>query len=187
MTVIANNNTLVDLADDQSKPTAAAKIVKPKPGLILKLDGGAAELNEDLAQKAFGTDDNGFILGALQQVIALTVKNGEIDRQQLDFIGGALVGINPQNALEAMMAVQIVANHVMTMKIAGLFCSAMDQARREALEKMYTKLARTSPAQFEALHRMRHGGQQQMVVRHINVGEGGQAVFGNINSKQPGA
>jgi hypothetical protein len=75
---------------------------------------------------------------------------------------------------------------MMTMKIAALFCTATEMPRREALEKMYTKLARTSPAQFEAFHRMRHGGQQQMVVKHVNVGEGGQAVFGSINSKGAG-
>ncbi len=35
--------------------------------------------------------------------------------------------------------------------------------------------------QLEALKRYRTGGEQKVTVQHVTVGEGGQAIVGNIN------
>jgi len=36
-------------------------------------------------------------------------------------------------------------------------------------------------AQMEALKKYRTGGQQKMIVEHVHVNEGGQAIVGNVN------
>ena len=46
------------------------------------------------------------------------------------------------------------------------------------------KLLRTYTAQVEALARLRRGGEQRVIVQHVNVNEGGQAIVGAVN--QPG-
>jgi hypothetical protein len=46
------------------------------------------------------------------------------------------------------------------------------------------KLMRTYTAQVEALARLRRGGEQRVIVQHVNVNEGGQAIVGAVN--QPG-
>ena len=46
-----------------------------------------------------------------------------------------------------------------------------------------TKMLRTFIAQMDALKKYRTGGQQKMVVEHVHVNEGGQAIVGNINQK----
>lgn len=159
-------------------------VVKPRPGLISKLatdeSGISLQLNETLAQEAFGTDDDGFIQGAMAQLSQMAITSSAIDPRALDFASSALVGIAPKNTLEAMLAVQIVANHIFSMKLAGQFMMASSIERQQALVSLYTKVARTFPAQLEILHRMRHGGQQRVVVEHVTVANGGQAVFGNI-------
>ena len=47
----------------------------------------------------------------------------------------------------------------------------------------YNKLARTYTLQMEALRKHRNGGKQTVTVQHVNVGDGGRAIVGNV---QPG-
>jgi len=44
-----------------------------------------------------------------------------------------------------------------------------------------TKMLRTFMAQMEALKKYRTGGQQKMIVEHVHVNEGGQAIVGTVN------
>lgn len=50
----------------------------------------------------------------------------------------------------------------------------------EAREKAFNKLARTFTAQVEAMRKHRTGGKQTVVVQHVNVEDGGQAIVGNV-------
>ena len=43
------------------------------------------------------------------------------------------------------------------------------------------KLMRTYTAQVEALARLRRGGEQRVIVQHVNVNEGGQAIVGAVS------
>jgi hypothetical protein len=40
--------------------------------------------------------------------------------------------------------------------------------------------------QMEALKRYRTGGEQKVTVQHVSVGEGGQAIVGNVTQAAPG-
>ncbi len=42
------------------------------------------------------------------------------------------------------------------------------------------KLLRTFAAQMEALKKYRTGGQQKMIVEHVHVHQGGQAIVGSV-------
>ena len=44
-----------------------------------------------------------------------------------------------------------------------------------------TKSLRTFAVQMEALKKYRTGDQQKMVVEHVHVNEGGQAIVGTVN------
>ena len=46
----------------------------------------------------------------------------------------------------------------------------------------FNKLMRTFAAQIEALKRHRSAGEQNVVVKHVHVYPGGQAVVGNVNT-----
>jgi hypothetical protein len=43
------------------------------------------------------------------------------------------------------------------------------------------KLMRTYTAQVEALARLRRGGEQRVIVHHVHVNAGGQAIVGAVN------
>jgi hypothetical protein len=55
-------------------------------------------------------------------------------------------------------------------------------AQQDSAERAFNKLTRTFAMQLEALKRYRTGGQQQVIVKHVNVHEGGQAIVGNVQA-----
>jgi hypothetical protein len=150
-------------------------------GLIIGVENGTLQLNHDLVSKSFGSNDEGFIKGIMNGLLCMSDKGGgEIDRHTLDFIGGALMEIAPRNGLEAILVAQMISNHILTMKFARLTMTSDTFERSERLEAMFTKMARTTTTQVEALHKLRNGGKQKVKVEHVHVHQGGQAIVGNV-------
>ena len=134
-------------------------------------------------RESFGTED-AKVQSHLFDQIALAVpqigQNKEMEN--LDFAIGVLNGIAPQDQLEGLLAVQMVAVHAL----------AMECMRRAALPgqpdfgvdvyiNRSTKLMRTFAAQSEALSRHRAKGEQKMTVEHVHVHNGGQAIVGQVS------
>ena len=93
-----------------------------------------------------------------------------------------LTGIRPQNELEAMLAVQMIGVHNMAMQTMSLaMLGGQTLQGRESNVSFATKMLRTFIAQMEALQKIRTGGQQKMIVEHVHVNEGGQAIVGTVN------
>ena len=88
--------------------------------------------------------------------------------------------IAPQDGIEAMLATQMAAVHIATMRHSRQMAGAETIAQLDVQEKVFNKLARTFAAQVEALRKHRHGGQQKMTVEHVTVEKGGQAIVGNV-------
>ena len=59
-------------------------------------------------------------------------------------------------------------------------------AQQDSAERAFNKLARTFASQVVALKRYRSKGEQKMIVEHVTVNEGGQAIVGNVNAKGGG-
>src|ERR1700723_3805499 len=55
--------------------------------------------------------------------------------------------------------------------------------QQDSAERAFNKLTRT----FAALKEHRSKGEQKMIVQHVNVAEGGQAIVGNVNPPAEGA
>ncbi len=94
-----------------------------------------------------------------------------------------LHSVAPQDGLEGMLAVQMVSVHNMAMEFSRR--AMVKDQNVEAVDRNInraSKLMRTFTAQIEALHKLRTKGQQVIQVQHqqIQVGNGGQAVIGNV-------
>src|SRR3954454_24931628 len=99
-----------------------------------------------------------------------------------------LVGINPKDELEGMMAAQLIASHHAAMECyrRAMGPEQSFEGRRENLAQA-GKLSRTHVLLVEALNRHRGKGQQKVTVEHVHVHAGGQAVVGMVAaSPQPG-
>ena len=102
---------------------------------------------------------------------------------QIDAALTALVGIGPKDELEGMMAAQLIAAHNAAMECyrRAMIGEQTLEGRQENLAQA-SKISRTFATLLEALNRHRGKGQQKVVVEHIHVHPGGQAVVGVVET-----
>ena len=127
----------------------------------------------------FGTDDPDMVATLQGQALSLLGKDVAKANGSL----AMLHGINPRDALEGMLATQMVAVHNMTMEMSKR--AMLDEQTVEGVNSginRATKLMRTFTAQMEALQKYRTNGQQTIQVQHVQVNDGGQAIIGNVKT-----
>lgn len=184
---MSKNTDLTSKSPGETSELAEAIPKTPsRPRLINSTPDEAANavlnINSALLRTAFGSEDEGFYNGLLDQAVQLTAEKGKVNPKTLYFVGGALTEINPRTGIEALLATQIVANHLLAMKMARLAITSEGMNMLERYEVMATKLMRTTTAQLEALHKLRNGGKQKVKVEHVHVHEGGQAIVGDVTT-----
>lgn len=97
--------------------------------------------------------------------------------------------INAKNSLEKMLAHQMAACHVLSMKFLSEARDQIDHLRPHHRSETAVKMTNASARLMDTFQRglatltkIRTGGQQKMIVEHIHINEGGQAIVGNVNS-----
>jgi len=80
-----------------------------------------------------------------------------------------------------MPAAQMVTTHTLTMRFLGT--AQYPNVVIDSNLNRGTKLLRTFLMQLEALNRHRSEGEQKMVVEHVHVYSGGQAIVGPVTGK----
>lgn len=96
----------------------------------------------------------------------------------------AVASLAPRDGMEVMLCSQLVALHSQSMDFLrrGMLeeqtCDGVDRNVTRA-----TKLLRTFATMAECLRTYRGGGQQKMVVEHVTVQAGGQAIVGTIHRR----
>jgi hypothetical protein len=90
------------------------------------------------------------------------------------------MGVKPRDQVEAMLAAQMAAVQMLTMTFARRLTNVDNIPQQDSAERAFNKLTRTFTTQIEALKRYRTGGEQKVTVQHVTVGEGGQAIVGNV-------
>jgi hypothetical protein len=162
---------------------AAAKKREPKA-----LVHHASKSNARL--KAIGgsrSDDWNNIL-ANQTIQALWLPSDPEKRdKQYSATVAALVGIEPKDELEGMMAAQLIAAHNAAMECyrRAMIGEQTFDGRCENLAQA-NKLSRTYAVLLDALNRHRGKGQQKVTVEHVHVHAGGQAVVGMVHATEGG-
>ena len=102
-------------------------------------------------------------------------------------IFGFLAGVNPKDALEGMMAAQLFASHAAAMECyrRAMLPDQSAEGRQTNLAQA-AKLTRANAAQIEALAKHRGKGQQKVIVEHVHVYHGGQAIVGQVTPRGDG-
>ena len=137
-------------------------------------DGFAMQLLD-----TFGTTSPAFVQQSLGRLGAVVRSRNEAmpTADELNAAIAAVDGPNPDDEVEAMLAVQMVSTHdvAMEMLTRAKRAETLSQAREQGA--LAAKLLRAYAAQVEALARLRRGGIQdvRVVHQHVNVGTGGQA------------
>lgn len=134
-----------------------------------------------------GSSSNPFVSQSLARIAtAIAPKGRHATEQEINAAIALMAGIAPQNELEAALGEQIVATHAASVDL-------MHRGRTNAGEYVETaaayinaatKLSRTMCAAVETLTKLRSGGKQQVIVKHVYVdARGGQ----NVIASQIGA
>jgi hypothetical protein len=170
-------------------PKITAKSV---PGRPLEIDMQPIDAVRLLS--AFGTAEPDFASLMLSGVINAVCEGGPAHLPESGDINAALAAVTGIAALdetEAMLATQMVATHVATIRVLRQLKGSETITQRDSNGNLAVKLLRTFTMQLEALQRYRGKGQQKVTVEHVHVNAGGQAIVGTVHppavkkSKEP--
>jgi hypothetical protein len=180
-----NMNTAPDLAmsttiaaTDQTKAAAAPRIKLLSHGF--SIDHPDPEIGEQLMADTLGVADREAMHGIIRQLVKASVSGENPDEVNLSFMISMVKSIKPRDAVEAMLVAQMVSVHVMAMRCAHHLANADDLAQHDSAARALGRLARTFPAQIEALNRYRSHGEPAITVQNVSVGDGGKAIVGNV-------
>ena len=155
------------------------KVLKDRPE-IWSIDHPNSTVGLSLLAEALGTANLDFVRVFLHQLVNAGSQGQTPDEAGINFMLAVIKGIKPNDQLEAMLAAQMAAIHMATMTFARRLAQVENIPQQDSAERALNKLARTFTTQMEALKRYRTGGEQKVTVQHVSVGEGGQAIVGNV-------
>jgi hypothetical protein len=144
------------------------------------IDHPDPELGEALMAETLGVADRDAMHGILRQLVKASVNGQKPDAVNLSFMISMVKSIKPRDSVEAMLVAQMVSVHVMAMRCAYQLANADDIARQDSAGRALGRLARTFPAQIDALNRYRCNGEPAITVQNVSVGDGGNAIVGNV-------
>lgn len=148
---------------------------------------GPVSVDQSLLKPMTGSEDSDFSVTVLNQAVSTLWFGSEcpedIKQRLMQFGVGAMREIAPRDGVEGLLAAQMVAVHA----------AAQECYRRAALPEQTfagrdmalrhgTRLSRLFTEQMTALQKYRGKGQQTVIVKRVNVSDGGQAVVGNVTT-----
>ena len=170
-------------ATGRTKAAAPKAAAAPRIKLLshgYSVDHPDPEFGEQLMADALGVADRDAMHGILRQLVKASVKGERPDEVNLAFMISMVKSIRPRDSVEAMLVAQMVSVHVMAMRCAYHLANAEDLAQQDSAGRALGRLARTFPAQIEALNRYRNNSEPAITVQNVSVGDGGKAIVGNV-------
>jgi hypothetical protein len=165
-------------ATAQSQAVDAPRIVLSPQGF--SIDHPDPARGEQLMAQALGVADRDAMEGLLRQLVRASVTGGRPDAVNVSFMLSIVQSIKPRDTVEAMLVAQMVSVHMMAMRCAHHLANADDIAQHDSAARALGRLARTFPAQIEALNRHRSQSEPAITVQNVSVGDGGNAIVGNV-------
>jgi hypothetical protein len=136
-------------------------------------------------KKAFGTASDSFVEVSLRQLqFAARMPGDGALEVAINAAIAMIAAAEPANKIEAALAVQMACTHMVAMVMFARIGGGHGGPHRlPGLGSTAAKLLRAYCTQLETLRRLRGGGEQKIIVKHVTVNEGGQAIVGSVNSR----
>ena len=184
-----SNSALRSTEESEHEEQSASPIPNTPP----RLEQTSSERNYSLDERdfikvaeAFGLRDFDAAIGLLEGVAKVFRPQG-LNVDTANRLLAILHDTGPRDPIEGMIVTQMIAvNHAAMTMARRITDSENSVLETEVATNLATKLQRTFVALVEALHRYRSAGKQTVVVEHVHVHKGGQAVVGNVHSKGGG-
>lgn len=135
-----------------------------------------------LCYEAFGVSDHDLTNLFYGQLQAACPDNPRLQANDLNAALAFLFDVKPKNAIEGALAVQMMGTHKLAMGF--LARSRKTDIPSEVITanvSRASKLMKAFANQIETLQRLRANCQQKVVVEHVHVHSGGQAIVGNVS------
>lgn len=134
---------------------------------------------------AFGTASDAFVEVSLRQLqFAARIPGDGPSELAINAAIAMIAAVKPANEIEAALAVQMACAHMVAMVMFARIGGGHGGPHRlPGLGATAAKLLRAYSTQIETLRRLRAGGEQKIIVKHVTVNEGGQAIVGAVNSR----
>lgn len=143
-------------------------------------------LNPDVSAEAFfnlGNDQakiNDFVRMILCQ-FAYSNSIEEVKQETIDNFLQITNGVKPNDHIEALIITQMVTTHNAIMRCFKIVANTESIDKMNLVFSSANKLLRSYAKQMEALSRYRSKGNQKIMVEHVHINSGGQAIIGNIS------
>lgn len=175
-----------------ARPSRVSLKGMEKEGVVVKIQNPHSDgdgWHEHLTA-AFGTRSDQFASWGLLRLTTAGANKGQLNELAANAALAIMEAVAPQDELEAAIGLQIIACNEASLDF-------LSRARLNAGEyvdtaaaytNMATKASRTMAVHLEALTKLRSGGKQQVIVKHVYVqgnavvGDGAQAVFGAVET-----
>jgi hypothetical protein len=178
-------STLVTLANER-RPPVRVKLERmtASHSKVLPPDGNK-EIWWDRLKKALGTTSSDFVDGSLWQLqAAAKLPYTGISETAMNSALAMIEAAAPRDEIEGALAVQMACTHSAAVSVLARFSDGGGTERRiVAFTSAAAKLLRAYSLQVETFRRLRHGGDQYVRVEHVHVSDGGQAVIGNVRTR----
>ncbi len=163
-------------------------MTKPKPAKVEHTDDPRVKkvkVKRDRLSRASGSESEEFgNLIPAQAMHAFWHAPDSTDKDFENTIGtcmASMEGIAPQGEIEGMFAAQIIACHQAAMEcMRRAMIPEINSDSRSYNLTQANRLMRSYATLVGALDKHRGKGQQKVIVEHVHVHEGGQAIVGNI-------
>ncbi|MEF2547981.1 hypothetical protein VQ045_12495 [Aurantimonas sp. E1-2-R+4] len=141
---------------------------------------------DDPHQVYAGTQSPAFNQALINQAVGSIWYGAAVDpatKKQLQCSApGAMMNIGPKDAIEGMLAAQMVATHNAAMECyRRAMIPEQPLVGRESALNHGNKLSRSYATLVHAFDKHRGRGQQTVRVEHVHVYEGGQAIVGQVS------
>lgn len=167
-------------ADRRASAPPISLAAKEGNGLDVQFSHADPDTAGMLLMADLGTCDAAFVAGIVNQIAVIGTPGRRFDETASNFLLSVARAVEPKDELETMLALQMGAIHAAMMAMATRLNSALSIQQQDVAERALNKLARTYTMQIEALKRYRTGGQQRVIVEHVTVNAGGQAIVGAV-------
>jgi len=167
------------MAKKAKRPPRLKIVGQPNGAISFKPDHPDDTIGRIASMRSVGTSDPYFFSGIVGQLA--NVSNG-VDEQGLNIMLSMVRSVEPKDGTEAMIAAQMAAIHSLTMTAAHRLAQAETLAQLDTHERALNKLSRTFAALVTTLKSWRSKGEQRVLVQHVTVDGGSQAIVGNVHT-----
>jgi hypothetical protein len=171
---VALDRATARLRDNTGPPL---KVKKEEKSQWIEPDHHNQAVGWTLLLEALGGADQEFLMGLLGQLVDFCWRDGKIDELTLNFMISVIKGIKPQDQVESMLAAQMAATQLMTMRFARRLSQSQSLPEQDSDERAFNKLARTFTNQIQGLKLHRSSAEQTVTVQNVSVSEGSQAMI----------